>query len=185
MVLLSHFSSDSGEAHGKSLAHIFSSHGSENGERARMAYWAVSGRYIPPPIQTHTKQKQTHTFFLFLSVYLAVIYRRPLGRDSVLSREAKRGPVSPLLVYSAPGHCSTHLRGKCHKIHTHKHQSVFELLCFAPTHNCAPHLKIVLPVFFFFCSLHSGCISSCLWTISVTVRRGLGRLAATLVSVQK
>lgn len=78
MVLLSHFSSDSGEAHGKSLLQIFSSHGSENGERACMAYCAVLGKHIPLPNQTQNKSR--HTFLLFLhSVYLAVIYRRPLG----------------------------------------------------------------------------------------------------------
>lgn len=32
------FSSDSGVVYGKSLLHIFNSHGSENRERARMVY---------------------------------------------------------------------------------------------------------------------------------------------------
>lgn len=88
--------------------HIFSFSGIETKERARRAYWAVSGKHIPLPNNekkqwkhTHTKQKPTFTRFFFYSICLAVIYRRPLKWDC-LRKKSK-------------GHFSIHLKGKCHK----------------------------------------------------------------------
>lgn len=82
MGLLSHFSSDSGEAHGKSLFEILSTHGRENGERVWHA-WLTElsrGNTLPHTKSNTYKNKSTHALSsLFHSVYLAVIYRRPLG----------------------------------------------------------------------------------------------------------
>lgn len=142
MILQSHLFSDFGEAHGKNLLffslHIFSFSGIETKERARRAYWAVSGKHIPLPNNekkqwkhTHTKQKPTFTRFFFYSICLAVIYRRPLKWDC-LRKKSK-------------GHFSIHLKGKCHKKtkqKNHKHNRVLHLLRSALSCNCTRHLKI-------------------------------------------
>lgn len=100
-------------------------------------------------------------------MYLAVICRRTLGWDCVLNTEAEQGPVSPLLVYSASGHYSRHLRGKCHKIHTHTNTNpclnFFALL--SPTAVLLIWKSLLL-------ALHSGCVSSRFWTLSITARSG-------------
>lgn len=98
--------------------HIFSFSGIENKDRARRAYWAVSGKHIPLPNKKHTKPKPAFTRFFFYSICLAVIYKRPLMWDC-LRKKQRKGLSVPSLVFSAPGHFSVHLKGKCHKIHKH------------------------------------------------------------------
>lgn len=57
MVLLSHFSSDSDEAHGKSLLQIFSNHGSENGGKSMHGLLSCHREmHYHIPYQAHTKQ---------------------------------------------------------------------------------------------------------------------------------
>ena len=145
MVLLSHFSSNSGEAHGKSLLHIFSCHGSKNGSRARMAYWVVSVKYIPLPKKSNAHKTKADVYFLpFPFCILSCnLQETPRVRFCLTQGGKTRACQSCLSVFSPRALFNTPQR-KRHEIytHTHKHQSFFELCCFTLSHNCAFHLKI-------------------------------------------
>ena len=140
-------------------------------EHARLTE-AVWGKCIPLSNQTHTKQTRSF-FFIFCSVYIAVIYRRTPGWDFVLSRETNPGSVSPSLRdFSLRAHL-THLRGKCHKTHTHTHTHTQAntnmcLNCFFFAFSPKPCSSSPL---YFFPPLFSRAL--CLWTINVAVRGGV------------
>lgn len=115
-----------------------------------MPYWAVSGKFVHSSSKWNARQTEAAVHLLcfpFLYTY-AVIYRRPLGWDSVLEKEAKKIAVSAVWVSSALGHTSEESVIK----YTHKHQYMLELLCFAVSWNSVPHLKIFssCQIIFFF-----------------------------------
>lgn len=179
MVLLSNFSSDSGEACGKSLLHILSSNGSENGEGACMACWAVSGKCIPLLNQTH-KTKADTCFLPFPFCILSCnLQENPGVRLFLKQRGRTRACQSSLGVFSLRALFKTPQR----KMLAHKHQCVLELLCFAVSHNCAPHLKIFSSCVFFF--LAFGLNELLLMNHHSHGEKWVGGLAPTLVPAQK
>lgn len=125
---------------GKSLLHIFSSHDKVEKKHAWLSELSQGNAFLYQI--KHIQNKSSH---MFLSVYSVIIYRRSLR--SVLRSEAKQQSVSQSCVYSAPGHCSIHLRGKCYDIYAQSLLTNFDLL----SHSCVPQLKIFPSSHLFLC----------------------------------
>lgn len=96
------------------------------------------------------KQKETSASFLSLFVYLAVIYRRPLGARLCLRKRSKGKCLSVLSECIQPQDTVQHTsEGSVIKYTQTPIHASSALLCFAFSCNCVPHLKIFSSCHFF------------------------------------